>query len=156
MAGELDQGEYIADDDHDGTDITHDWQDGGNVGGGDGNGQVVRDNNGRITSVDTGNGTSIEYNYDDQGNIKNVTDTGSGTKIERQDDGSWAVVGPDGSKQPIDGNVTVDQNSGSVSAHLNNGTQVTTSPNGDVTVVAGKLQSEQMAPGAGGDKSQLK
>ena len=91
----------------------------------------VYDRRERLIAIDYLNGDSIEYRYDDAGNLKGVVDTSCGVSIHMQSVG-WFKVLTDGSTSLIDGSLSVDQQSGALILTLHDGSRVITNPDGSV------------------------
>jgi len=91
----------------------------------------IYDNKSRLIAIDYLDGNSIEYKYDDEGNLKGVVDTASGMSIHLNSVG-WFKVRQDGSVTMIDGNISLNQLTGELTLNSTDGSIVITSPDGSV------------------------
>jgi YD repeat-containing protein len=84
---------------------------------------------GNPTSIKYGDGNTVDFKYDDDGNLTGINDTASGISFDKDGD-RWIVTGKDGSKTALEGDVSVDPQNGAIVAKLDNGTTITTFPDG--------------------------
>jgi YD repeat-containing protein len=87
---------------------------------------------GDIKSIDYQNGESVEFVYDDNGNLSGIVDTASDTRMLNTENG-WVFEDSNGNRIPVNGDVSVDSSNGTITAKLDNGTTITTHANGRTT-----------------------
>lgn len=81
--------------------------------------------------VDYGNGESVEFVWDNNGNLMSVIDTSSGTRMINTADG-WYMENARGERTKIDGTVSVDDSTAAITIQMNDGSKTTIQPDGRV------------------------
>jgi YD repeat-containing protein len=89
---------------------------------------------GQPQSITYDDGNQVKYNYGDNGELVGVQDTASGVTMTQVEDGKWIVSTPTGQQHTIDGDLSVDPETGNLVASMDDGSTVTQHPDGRTTI----------------------
>lgn len=92
---------------------------------------------GQPQSITFTDGNQVRFSYDDQGNLTGVNDTASGVTMQQTDHG-WLVTNKDGSYSYVQGEMSVDPQTGAIVMSMDNGYTVTTNPDGRTNITDDK------------------
>jgi len=117
-----------------------------------GNYKLVRSlSNNKIQGINYANGDKVEYVYDNNGNLMQISDSRSGTKITRVGEAEWQIESSNGFGRPVTfkGDIEINQRTGAITTTLHDGRQITVNPDGQwyQTVTIGGVSTQQRGNG---------